>query len=237
MFNRLLQTCIIAAWAAFFVWLYFFDQPTLARLLHPRLWCLILGGSMVLVLFAAITLSRLRTPPAVRLRWTWPIYLVLLVPLLYFQPMQSARFDSQTFFDRSTAFALPETDEGTPAPSDPATSTPDEVAVETSFSRIVLDPQQYVGRRVDLLCQALIHEQLPENQFICYRFRITCCAADAVPIFVLVDQRPGIPLPVKDSWLRVRGPFSIRRINGNDLPHVAAEQINQEPEPAFPFIF
>lgn len=241
MLTRLLQAAIMAVWAVFFLWLFAVDQPTLARLLHPRLWWLVLGGAMVLIIFCSLALSRLRMPPAKPLRWTWPTYLALLVPLCYFWPMQSARFNSQTFFDRTTSpieTTIAEEDEGAnqigPSPTDTTTDTT--APIEASFSQIVQDPQQFASRKVEVLCQTLTDPRLPEDQFICYRFRITCCAADAQPVFVFVT-RQGFPTLAKDAWVRVQGKLSIHQVNNITFPLLQAESVQQEAEPSFPFIF
>lgn len=249
MLTRLLQAAIMAVWAVFFLWLFAVDQPTLARLLHPRLWWLVLGGAMVLIIFCGLALSRLRTHPAKPLRWTWPTYLALLVPLCYFWPMQSARFNSQTFFDRTTSpieTTITEEDEGrnqtAPSPTDTTintmadTSADSTAPIDASFSQIVQDPQQFAGRKVEVLCQTLTDPRLPEDQFICYRFRITCCAADAQPVFVFVN-RQGFPTPAKDAWVRVQGKLSTHRVDNITFPLLQAEHVQQEAEPSFPFIF
>ncbi len=241
MLTRLLQAAIMAVWAVFFLWLFAVDQHTLARLLHPRLWWLVLGGAMVLIIFCGLALSRLRIPPAKPLRWTWPTYLALLVPLCYFWPMQSARFNSQTFFDRATSpieATIAEEDEGAnqTAPSLTDTSADTTAPIEASFSQIVQDPQQFAGRKVEVLCQTLTDPRLPEDQFICYRFRITCCAADAQPVYVFVN-RQGFPTPTKDAWVRVQGKLSTHRVDNITFPLLQAESVQQEAEPSFPFIF
>ena len=241
MLTRLLQAAIMAVWAVFFLWLFAVDQPTLARLLHPRLWWLVLGGATVLIIFCGLALSRLRMPSSTPLRWTWPAYLALLVPLCYFWPMQSARFNSQTFFDRTTSpieTTIAEEDEGTDqtAPSSADTTTDTTAPIEASFSQIVQDPQQFAGRKVEVLCQTLTDPRLPEDQFICYRFRITCCAADAQPVFVFVN-RQSFPTPAKDAWVRVQGTLSIHRVNSITFPLLQAESVQQEIEPSFPFTF
>ena len=54
MITRLLQAGIMGAWATFFTWLFAVEQPTLARLLHPRLWWLVLAGAVVLTWWLGI---------------------------------------------------------------------------------------------------------------------------------------------------------------------------------------
>ena len=237
MITGFLQACIMAAWAAFFLWLFAFDQPALARLLHPRLWWLVLGGAMVLVLFCGIALGRLTAPrPVGTLRWTWPSYLVLLVPLIYFWPMQSARFDSKTFLDRSTPMDTTASALDDAAAPDQAERTDASGLVEASFGQIVFNPQQYAGRKVEVVCQTLSDERLPNNQLICYRFKITCCAADALPVFLLVEKQ-GLLAPANDSWVRIQGILSTHKVNGISYPLIHADGMQTEKEPTFPFVF
>ena len=60
MITRLLQAGIMGAWATFFTWLFAVEQPTLARLLHPRLWWLVLAGAVVLLIFLGVALRTVR---------------------------------------------------------------------------------------------------------------------------------------------------------------------------------
>ena len=227
----------MAAWAAFFLWLIVFDQAALARLLHPRLWWLVVVGALVLALFCGVVIGRQSTPkPTGTLRWTWPSYLVLLVPLVYFWPMQSARFDSQTFIDRSTPFSPAVSVEDDAAAPDGPEQTKESGLIEASFSQIVYEPQRYVGHRVEVVCQTLSDRRLPENQLLCYRFKITCCAADALPLFVFVEQQ-GLQAPANDSWVRIQGVLSTRKIDGISFPLILAEGMDAEKEPKFPFVF
>lgn len=293
MISRLLQASIMAVWAVFFLWLFAVDQPALARLLHPRLWWLVLGGAVVLLLFCGVAFSRLTAPdPSTGLRWTWPSYLVLIVPLVYFWPMQSARFDSRTFLDRSTSITALAPVQGVATAQDPlvppkvrasgsdvvldsqiqgdmATPTPLRPTGETalletlssqiplapplqnetatqdpveptdesvSFSQIIIDPKQYTGRKVEVVCQVLSDQRLPSSQFICYRFRISCCAADALPVYLFVEKQ-GHQVPVNDSWVRVQGMLSTHKVNGAPFPLIHADGIHADKEPSFPFVF
>jgi uncharacterized repeat protein (TIGR03943 family) len=238
MISRFLQAGIMAAWAAFFLWLFVFNQPALARMLHPRLWWLVLGGAIVLMLFCCVALGRLTSPkPAGPLRWTWPSYLVLLVPLIYFWLMQLARFDSQTFLDRSTPINNTIASVKDSGPTTEQTELANESdLVEASFSQIVLNPQQYTGQKVEVLCQTLSDQQLPNNQLICYRFKINCCAADAMPLFLFVEKQ-GLRTPANDSWVRIQGILSTHKVNGISVPLIHAEEMHAEKEPSYPFVF
>lgn len=244
MITRLLQAGIMAAWAVFFLWLVAFGQNELARLLHPRLWWLVLCGALILVLFFVVVASRLTEPhSAGPLRWQWPSFVILLVPLLYFVPMKTARFDSQTFLSRSTSIEAPfeppvgEQDSEI-VPDDAALPSQEEAEEDdASFGRIALNPQQYDGKTVEVACQTLNDQRLPDNLFICYRFRITCCAADAQPVFLLVEKGAAAAAPANDSWVKVKGPLSIRQMEGMRFGLIKEATVTPGKEPIFPFVF
>lgn len=274
MASKLIQAGILAAWAVFFLWLVGFGQQELARLLHPRLWWLVLGGSIVLILFLAVVLSRLTAPTSTGLlRWQWPSLVILLVPLLYFAPMKQARFDSQTFRSRSASFhTLDETEGGKSASGDSTATALNTVETEAqqpveaadnsgaqgsetvlspsmpgptdeeeddgpSFRQVVTNPDQFAGKTVEVVCQAMNDKSLPANQFLCYRFRITCCAADAQPVFLFVKKNTSSQSYRNDSWVKVKGPVSVHKIRGQQFALIREASITAEKEPSFPFVF
>ena len=237
--TMLLKNCILAAWAVFFVWLISFGQGHLARLLHPRLWWLVICGAGILLLFLIVNLRRptvSQTEPS--LWWRWPSLLILLVPLLYFSLMQQARFNGDTFARRilqTEAGMLEQEDiKGLPAPGEVST---DNESSEVSLSLLSTDPGPYLGKQVEVVCQALQDQRFPPELMICYRFRINCCAADAQPVFLLVKKTAGDPPVANDSWIRAKGLLSLQ-INGEiKIPLLTAESLAIEKEPAVPFVF
>lgn len=243
--EKILRLVVLAAWTAFFLWLITLGQAHLARLLHPKLWWLLRCGIVILVLlFAATLASPVRQQPA--LSWRWPPLLILLIPLAFATFLPTARFNAHTFAQRT--IQAPADDSFRPdLPPDPLApeKSPDEPndlqAIEdetgqVSLTRLNTEPETFVGKEVEVLCQSLRDPQLPEDMLICYRFRITCCAADAMPVYILL-RTTGQPLPNNDSWLRVRGRLSLFKNRGFTLPLVTADTLTVAQEPRFPFLF
>lgn len=236
--TNILKNSILAVWAVFFAWLVSFGQNHLARLLHPRLWWLLVCGAVVLVLFLVVNLRR--APPSQRrisLWWRWPSFLILLVPILYFVSMQKARFNGQTFASRTLQTETGFREQGDikmPASDNPP---PDVSSSEVSLLRLFTDPGQYTDKEVEVTCQTLQDQRLPEDLMICYRFKISCCAADAQPIFVLVKKAAGSTVIANDTWIRVKGRFSLSTTKDTRGPLILAETITTEKEPSVPFIF
>ena len=233
-----LKNCILALWAGFFVWLATFGQQHLARLLHPKLWWLVICGAVVLLLFLAVNLRRPRALSGqASLWWRWPTLLILVVPLAYCMMLPTARFNSQTFAQRALQDA-----EGGTAPgfveleSGEDGEAAEEGTTEISLTRLNAEVASLAGQEVEVVCQAMSDAKLPAGLMVCYRFRITCCAADAQPVFVFVTKPPGA-VPANDAWVRAKGRLSVYEHRGYSIPLITTETVASEKEPAVPFLF
>ena len=231
-----LKNCILALWAGFFVWLATFGQQHLARLLHPKLWWLVICGAVVLLLFLAVNLRRPRAVSGqISLWWRWPTLLILVVPLAYCMMLPTARFNSQTFAQRALQDA-----EGAAAPGFVAPQSGEDEAedgtTETSLTRLNAEAASLAGQEVEVVCQVMSDAKLPAGLMVCYRFRITCCAADAQPVFIFVTKPQGA-VPANDAWVRAKGRLSVYEHRGYAIPLVTAETVVSEKEPAVPFLF
>ncbi len=236
--TKIAHSLLLLLWAGFFLWLILWGQSSLARLLHPKLWWLIICGAIVLLLFLGVNV---RQPAAAfsrksALRWRWPFLLILAVPIAYSTMLPSARFSGQTFHQRvlsdSSGVLLPM--DGGDSNEDAAESSTS--SGETPLTRITAQAAQLAGTEVETVCQILRDQQLPQDMMICYRFLVTCCAADARPVFILV-RSGNHPAPGNDAWVRVRGPLSLHENHGVTLPLLTAASLTVVPEPAFPFLF
>jgi len=235
---KLLHGLVMFTWSVFFFWLYFIDSNQLAKLLHPKLWWLVLTGGAILLLFSVISFKTARTHHhTIPLRWSWPSVAIMLVPLAYCWSTQSAQLGSRTFLARTT------TTPSMPSPAfraTPNTSPQQPMAdnqIITSLSQVAFNSLQLNGQRTSILCQTMKNENLPEDLFICYRFRITCCAADALPIFTFVQVTSQNTLPKNDDWVRVNGTITSQTVEGRTFPLIIATSLTSEQTPSFPYIY
>jgi uncharacterized repeat protein (TIGR03943 family) len=74
------------------------------------------------------------------------------------------------------------------------------------------------------------------NQFMVTRFTVSCCVADAVAIGVIVEAESAKEYP-SDSWLRVRGKFSVREFDGRRVPVLVAEAVEPATQPERPYLY
>ncbi len=67
--------------------------------------------------------------------------------------------------------------------------------------------------------------RIPKEYALLYRFKITCCAADARPIGLIVKKNNEFPSDIKnESWVKIWGEFKIEKIKDINariiIPHV-----------------
>lgn len=240
---QIAQTGLLVLWAAFFLWLLGAGQEHLARLLHPRLWWLVIAGLAIISVFFVVNVGRLRRTRAqsrrISLWWRWPTLAILLLPMLYAYPLSKARFNSDTFnrlaLRAQEGFAQGETMPGSLDIS--SVKGNDTNQRDIPLTRLYAQQEQYLGKPVEVLCQLLKDDALPDGLSICYRFTIFCCAADARPIFVFLKPTEALQSHATDVWLRVRGVLSVHDNNGLRTLQIEPEHIEEEKEPASPFVF
>ena len=63
-----------------------------------------------------------------------------------------------------------------------------------------------------------------------FQFVITCCAADAQPIWVLVNYSQSSTL-ANESWVRVEGKLVFEQFKKNRVPVIEASALHRIPTP------
>jgi uncharacterized repeat protein (TIGR03943 family) len=236
-----LKIAVLAAWAGFFGWLVSYGQNYLGCLLHPSLWWLTGSATVVLGLFLAVNLRR-RLPVSPGEFWhKWPGLLILLVPLLYFIPAQKGRFDAVTLEKRiiqtQSGFIPHDLNAESRADDDyPPPLPPKKAETDIPLTRLSTESEKYLGKEVEIVCKTFIDARLPEDLFMCYRYLITCCAADALPVFVFV-RYPEAGAVKNDQWIRAKGVFSLIENEKITVPSIQTEAVHYIDEPPFPFLF
>lgn len=232
-----LEIGLLGVWALFFGWLVTLGQKDLARLLHPDLWWLVACASVILTLFLMVNLKRqitgYRKNTSTR---KWSSLLILFIPLLYFTHTQSARFNTDTFTTRilqtEDRFVQGSFSERVAA----EIKNYEEENKEIPITKLFLQTKKYTGKEVEVVCQTWADERLPDNFIMCYRYLMTCCAADARPIFIFISPPEGTTIE-HDKWLRVKGTVSLTGEVGREVPTITPESLLYVEEPIFPFAF
>lgn len=228
---RLLNILLLLVWTIFLVWLLTYGKSDLVRLIHPRLWWVLGIAAIVLIFFLASLLipnGQAESKKAMSLEL--PGILILLIPCLYFFIAKDARLDGASLQNR---FILDH--DGFYLNNLPPFDLFDESkSSDMVFSRILRNPKKYEEQAVEIVCQSFVHEELPENTAMCYRYLITCCAADALPAFIFLSHQDELEVE-NNRWVRLNGPLSIIRNNDMEFPSVKIESIEYVEEPDFPW--
>jgi len=231
MMLRLLNILLLSAWAIFLAWLLTYGKSDLIRLLHPRLWWVLYIAVLVLMFFlASLIISFGQIEKKKSILFEFPGILILLIPIMYFFIAKEARLDGTSLQNR-----IIKNDNGVYLNNLPSFQLFDESkSGDMLFSKILREPKEYEDKVVEIVCQSFVDEKLPENTAMCYRYMITCCAADALPAFIFLRHQNELEIE-NDRWLKVSGPLSIIRNNDMEFPAVQVDSLEYVEEPAFPW--
>ena len=231
MILRIFNLLILCCWAALLGWLLTFGKSDLIRLIHPRLWWILGVGVVVLILFiVSLFTSSLKEVNKRFFLFELPSFLILLVPLAYITLAKDARLDSSSIQSR-----LSQAGDGMLQNALPSFSAPGGFnSIDMMFSKVIHQPQKYENEEVEVVCQSFTNEQLPENIAMCYRYMITCCAADALPVFLFLQYTESVDVE-SDRWVKVKGLVSIIKNDQVEVPAVKVDTIEYVEEPDFPW--
>lgn len=230
---KILRILLLGMWTCFFTLLVSIGQKHLSHLLHPNLWWLVICAALILQVFLAVNCRRIVTSRQERsFFWQLPSLLILLVPLLFFFQFKDARFDADTFRKRSISTA-----EGFRRGEKVFSEQKEEQnSTEISLIQLNFNNEKYLGKEVEAVCQTFVDDRLPKGIAMCYRYMMTCCAADAMPIFVFIEHPKKLVIE-NDKWIRVKGILSMKKNSGVEVPLISLESSKYVKEPPFPYVY
>ncbi|MFH1981594.1 MAG: TIGR03943 family protein [Pseudomonadota bacterium] len=199
--------------------------------LHPRFRPFLAAGAAILCGFAAAVAVNTHghQPHA---RW-WAALIksmVLLTPVLFMSMVAGQGMGVQALSKKTVATAgdafrmFQESGNG-------AGATADGTFPERSLLQIARNMKHLNGSHVVTEGMVYSDANMPPQFLLLFRFGIYCCAADAIPIWVLVDKGPA-PAIENEHWVRVTGTLHVTPINGRDLPVITADDVRVMPSPA-----
>jgi putative membrane protein len=98
------------------------------------------------------------------------------------------------------------------------------------------DLAPYLGQTAKVTGFVYHDPRLPANQFIVSRFVITCCAADASAIGMIVTWNESSALKESD-WVEVKGPVQSSQLGGQPIPLIAASLVQSVQQPGQPYLY
>ena len=98
------------------------------------------------------------------------------------------------------------------------------------------DPSAEEGLPADVVGFAYHDPRLPARQVLLGRFALTCCVADAMAIGLIVEGA-GLDQMVDNAWYRVQGPIYLASLDGQPIPLIRAEKVQEVPMPEQPYLY
>lgn len=226
--RRALRGAVLAAWAAFFGWLWVTGEVT--RYLGPRTYWVVAFGGITLSLAALGHLWGLRGQPFTPTRSDIWGALLLVLPLLGVIAIPDAQLGAQAAsrkastggFAAAALVPLPDPDGEISFREIDYASESDEYAASAG----VVD-----GLAVELT-GFVTHPSGGAGDFSLTRFYVSCCAADAIPYAVSVEAPDGQGQP-EDVWLTVEGEL---RSSGGEFV-LDADGIERVEPPQDPYLY
>jgi len=98
------------------------------------------------------------------------------------------------------------------------------------------DPSVEEGLPADVVGFAYHDPRLPAGQVLLGRFALTCCVADAMAIGLIVEG-DDLGQMVDNAWYRVQGTIHLASLDGQPIPLIRAEQVEEVPMPEQPYLY
>jgi uncharacterized repeat protein (TIGR03943 family) len=111
-----------------------------------------------------------------------------------------------------------------------------EAPTDIPLTKLAMSPKEYQGKEVEVVCKTFIDSRLPDDLFMCYRYLITCCAADAMPVFLFIQYPQGKSVK-NDAWIRLTGKFSLIENTKMKVPSIQTDTVVYIDEPPFPYLY
>jgi uncharacterized repeat protein (TIGR03943 family) len=250
-FKRWLHPVVFAIWTGFLI--YLLASQRYVAFLRPEFGILLAVAHFIAMGFMLAAMIRPKTTkmdvPAI-LRT-----LVLIVPVLYSMAIPDTMLGSQAFkkrfigtdngaINRKTPSMLSsqgsEKKSDVAAPQEELEGNREERPQERTILEIFLNPNLYKGQRVIVTGMILHDEQLKPHfggrDTAVYRFLMTCCAADALPLAIALDSDKTDSF-TNDQWVQVDGTFDLQQINDRPVPIISNPQIKPVEAPPVPYLF
>ena len=100
-----------------------------------------------------------------------------------------------------------------------------------SLLTLVRHMEKLEGKQV--IVEGMIYQDavMPSGSFLLFRFGIYCCAADAIPVWVIVQGDNPLSLP-NESWARVEGRLHVQPHLQKNYPVILTAKVKELPTPA-----
>jgi len=248
---RWLHPVVFAVWTGFLI--YLLASRRYVAFLRPEFGILLATAYFIALGFMLTAIIRPQTA-----QMNLPALLramVLLVPVLYSMAMPDAMLGNQAFKKRfigTGSDIVSRQVPSTPSSREPDNHSdfvpaPEENVIagqakprELTILDIYLKPEFFKGQQVTVTGMILRDEQLKDHfggrDTALFRFLINCCAADALPLAIVLDSDQANAFE-KNQWVQVEGLFDLLQSGGKPVPIILKPLIKPIEAPAVPYLF
>jgi uncharacterized repeat protein (TIGR03943 family) len=227
---------VFGAWAGAFV--YLLTSFRYMAFLRPEFGLLLAAALIIALGFSAACLPKRgggEMSGSVLMR-----RMVLLLPVLYLILIPHETLKSNSFKTRFVGVSGLGAARGADGADYPALSDPvGSGERDQTILSLYREAEHFQGRRVAFTGMVLRDETLKPyfggRSVAVYRFLISCCVADAMPLAISVDEELVAGL-ANDKWVRVEGIFRVVVVDGNPVPLIEDGSVTPIDKPGFPYL-
>jgi putative membrane protein len=214
---------VVLLWIDAYLWL--LKDGHYKAFLQQKLWPLLLVGISVLLLFLYSFMFRdVGSVSVFRRKEAWIRAAVISLPVVFLYAVYGENLGADALANRTDGLNYMVDVSGF-GNRRPLTGDRDLTVLE-----IVKNLKRLESNRVTTIGSVYRDQNVPEGHFMLFQFAIFCCAADAVPIWVLVKTGGNIDLE-DETWVKVEGLLELKVFHEKKIPVIRAERIIPIPDP------
>lgn len=214
---------VVLLWIDAYLWL--LKDSHYKAFLQQKLWPLLLIGISVLLLFLYSLIFRdVDKVPIFRKKEVWIRAAVISLPVVFLYSVYGESLGANALSNRTDGLNYV-FDAGGSGPQRPLPGDRDLTVLE-----IVKNLNRLESNRLATSGSIYRDQNVPDGYFMLFQFAIFCCAADALPIWVLVKDDGDLGLK-NETWVKVEGRLRLKIFHEKKIPVIHAERIIPIPDP------
>ncbi len=224
--HAFLPALVIILWIDAYVWLT--REERYRAFLQPKLFPLLIIGTCILLLFLIPFILKEKVSENRRpSKDMWARIAVLCLPIIFLYATygQGLGIDalSKRKLDYGPGIQTPFNTQKNPSPNSRFDRS-------MTLLELVRNLNRLNGKQIVTSGSVYRDSSVPEGYIMLFQFVITCCAADAQPIWVLV-KTPLSGALANESWIKVNGKLGFELNRENRIPVIEARTLHRIPTP------
>jgi uncharacterized repeat protein (TIGR03943 family) len=221
----ILPAIIYVSWLAAYYWL--LEAGRYKAFIQPKLWPLLILALILLLLYIAAFISHFSRESGDVLKFErWLQAAILFVPVVFLWAIYGQSLGTHALAKRALDTNQPFSIYGI----SPQRASPTADGKTSSLLELMKNAEHFNGQRVAAEGMVYRGGYSDRSRFRLFRFVVVCCAADALPLVILVKSRIAEKFS-NDDWVRVEGVFSFESVNGRQVSSIAADSVRTIPAP------